>query len=88
MAAGLFRQQNLLNEAKEREMNISKFMPLALAGMMLVITFGVSASGALPQVKTTVVTDENFSLAETDGIMTGYVKKLLLRLTPVVLVFF
>jgi hypothetical protein len=56
--------------------NISKFIPLALAGMMLVITFGVSASDAPPHVKTTVVTDENFSLAETDGIMAGYVKKI------------
>ena len=48
---------------------------LILAGMVLAATFGASASDAPPQAKTTVVTDENYSLAETDGNMEGYVKK-------------
>jgi hypothetical protein len=51
-------------------------MMIVLAGMMLVMTFEASASDAPPQAKTTVVTDENYSLAETDGIMEGYVKKI------------
>jgi len=53
-----------------------QLMTIALAGMMLVITFEASASDAPPQTKTTVVTDENYSLAETDGIIEGYVKKI------------
>jgi hypothetical protein len=57
-------------------MKAAKLMMIALAGMMLIVTFGVSAVDTPPRAKTTVVTDENYALAETDEIMTGYLKKI------------
>ena len=59
-----------------KTMKAAKLMTTALGAMMLIVTFRVSAVDAPPRAKTTVVTDENYALAETDEIMTGYLKKI------------
>ncbi len=66
-------------------MKTSKLMTLALAGLMLAVmltacgkkqdTAETSTSAAI-QAQTTTVTDENYSMAETDGVMAGYVEKI------------
>ncbi|MCJ7555664.1 MAG: DUF1254 domain-containing protein, partial [Gammaproteobacteria bacterium] len=59
-------------------MRTKTLFKIALAGLILSTTFWVSASvqAAAKPVQTTPVTDENYSLAETDGIIEGYVKKI------------
>ena len=49
---------------------------LLVAAALAVTAFLGSAAATAKQVKTTPVTDENYSLAETDGIIEGYVKKI------------
>jgi hypothetical protein len=61
---------------KMKTMKAAKLMTIALGVMMLIVTFGVSAVDTAPRAKTTVVTDENYSLAESDNVMEGYVKEI------------
>lgn len=66
-------------------MKTKHLFTLVLVGIMLAGTFGACTSeqgtdetstSAAKQAKTTTVTKENYSLAETDGIIAGYVKKI------------
>jgi len=66
-------------------MRATKLLTLPLAGLMLagMLTACTKEQGtadslmnAVKQEQTTTVTDENYSLAETDGVIEGYVKKI------------
>jgi hypothetical protein len=49
---------------------------LSLLAVLAIAAFLGSATATAKQVQTTPVTDENYSLAETDGVIEGYVKKI------------
>ena len=49
---------------------------LSLLPVLAIAAFLGSATATAKQVQTTPVTDENYSLAETDGVIEGYVKKI------------
>lgn len=61
-------------------MKTTKGLTLTLAGMTLAgVLSGCTSTPSSDTAKTTqttMVTDENYSLAETDGVMAGYVKKI------------
>jgi len=57
-------------------MKAKSLTAVILAGMVLAITLGSCSSDTPPPSETTAVTDDNYSLAETDGIIAGYVKKI------------
>lgn len=66
-------------------MQTTKLLTLSLAGLMLTSLLTAcskeqdtadTSKHADKQVQTTTVTDENYSLAETDGVIEGYVKKI------------